>query len=457
MTAKLRARSGHRPANSGVVRLVTAHLLSVFGEWAAVIAVLVYAYERGGARATGIASVVILTPSVLGAPIAAALTDRYRALAVRQLGLGVQAAGFALAAGAIAAEMSLLVVVAATVTALGAVTLLRPTGAVLLPAVVHSSSELTKATLWISHCESASAFLGPLAAGVLLAAGSPAAALGACAVAAAVALVVSTVGAGDGPPAAVVEVADGLGRPLRVLGSGVTALRRRPRNVAVVAVVWARYLLIGALDVLVVVIAFDRLDLGTGGAGLLGALVGAGAAASIPVTRAVAGRANLTSALAIGLAIAGMSCIALGAAVPDIVVYAALPVVGLCASSLNNLGRILLQRSADPRELGAVFAFVELVAGLGLLIGSGLALVLVELLGAASAPIGVGARSARNPGVDGAPALAGCGRRGRSRRGDEPPPRAAHVRPALAARPRGRCPVGAARRGRRWHRRGSPR
>jgi hypothetical protein len=175
-----------------------------------------------------------------------------------------------------------------------------------------------------------------------------------------------------------------------VLGSGVTALRRRPRNVAVVAVVWARYLLIGALDVLVVVIAFDRLDLGTGGAGLLGALVGAGAAASIPVTRAVAGRANLTSALAIGLAIAGMSCIALGAAVPDIVVYAALPVVGLCASSLNNLGRILLQRSADPRELGAVFAFVELVAGLGLLIGSGLALVLVELLGAASAPIGVG-------------------------------------------------------------------
>ena len=95
MTAKLRARSGHTSANSGVVRLVTAHLLSVFGEWAAVIAVLVYAYERGWRPGNGHRVGRDPDALVLGAPIAAALTDRYRALAVRQLGLGVQAAGFA--------------------------------------------------------------------------------------------------------------------------------------------------------------------------------------------------------------------------------------------------------------------------------------------------------------------------------------------------------------------------
>jgi hypothetical protein len=40
---------------------------------------------------------------------------------------------------------------------------------------------------------------------------------------------------------------------------------------------------------------------------------------------------------------------------------------------VDGLGRILLQRSADPRQLGSVFVLVELVGGVGLLVGSGLA------------------------------------------------------------------------------------
>ena len=49
-------------SNRPLVRLVAAHLLAVVAEYGAVVAVLVYAFEAGGARTTGFASVAILTP-----------------------------------------------------------------------------------------------------------------------------------------------------------------------------------------------------------------------------------------------------------------------------------------------------------------------------------------------------------------------------------------------------------
>ena len=60
-----RAETGVRAAaaNPRVVRLLLTHLLAVIAEYAVVVGVLVYAFERGGSGTTGLSSLAILLPT----------------------------------------------------------------------------------------------------------------------------------------------------------------------------------------------------------------------------------------------------------------------------------------------------------------------------------------------------------------------------------------------------------
>lgn len=372
-------------ANPQVRRFVLAHLLAVIAEYAVVVGTLVYAFERGGAGATGLASVAILLPAVAGGPLAVVLTGRFRAGVVRRVGLGVQIAAYGLAAVAVAVELPVAVVVGAMVIGLGAVCTLRPAGAALLPAIVRSSSELTAGGLWISYCESASALAGPLLAGALLAVGGPAWVLAGGALAVVGALGAATFGADDGPhPGGAEDVSIG-----PVLRAAVEIVRSRPAIGAVLAVVLARYVVLGALDVLLVVLALDVMDLSSAGAGLLNALLGVGAVASAAVVTVVARRGRLAPGLAIGLGASVLACIALGSWATLPVAVVALPVLGVGVTVIDGLGRMLLQRSAEPRQLGPLFAVVELVAGVGMVLGSLVAQGLIRIAGADVALLGL--------------------------------------------------------------------
>jgi hypothetical protein len=153
----------------------------------------------------------------------------------------------------------------------------------------------------------------------------------------------------------------------------------------------ARNLVIGAFDVLLVIVALDVLDLGDGGPGLLAGLLGAGAVASTLVTTLAVRRTRLRPVLVAALAATAASCAVLGALTRPMFVFALLPAVGLCLSATDNLGRILLQRSTDPRAVGALFAGLGLLTGLGQLTGSAIAQILVSLSGVPAALVGVGA------------------------------------------------------------------
>jgi MFS family permease len=380
--------AGWLPASGAVRRLVAGHLLAVVTEWASVIAVLVYAFEQGGARATGMASLAVNVPQLLGAPLAAALTTSFPPHRVRVAGLAVLAAGYAAATAVATADGSVVAVVAAAVVGLTALSTLRPTGAVLLPALVRTTKDLATGNLWVSYTESCSALGGPLVATALLAIGGPAACLAACSALAALAMLLSAVGSREGPPPLTAEAP---WQPGPVLSGALTTMRARPWTIGVLAVITTRSAVIGALDVLLVVLAFEGLGLGAGGVGMLNSLVGLGALTSALAATVIVRRARLAPWLTIGLAVAGAAFLALGVVTTLPVAVAALPVLGLAAALTYSLGCMLLQRSADPRVLGSVFAAIELAAGAGLLVGSALAQVLIRVAGLDTALLALGA------------------------------------------------------------------
>ncbi len=363
--------------NPALVRLLVVHLATVIGEYAAVVAVLVVAYDLGGSRATGLVSIAVLVAGLGGSASAAGLVARHRPAQVRRLGLAAQVAGYALAAVGAAADLLPLVVVGAVV-ALAAVTTLRPTGAVLLPSVVRSSGELIVGNLWVARCEAVGALVGPLGVGVVAWRWGPTAAVAGCAVVAAIAAAASL--DGPGPPPSGVE---------RPLSAALATVRSNRATAGLLGVSVARYLILGALDVLLVVVAFESLHLGPGGSGLLNGLVGVGAVASTGLAALVIRRARLAPWLAGGLVLASVLCAALAASTSRPVAYAVLPLLGLLAALFDGLGRMLLQRSAEPRALAGLFALVELVGAAAMVVGSAVVQVLVAIGGARWALVGL--------------------------------------------------------------------
>jgi MFS family permease len=373
--------------NRDLVRHELAFLTSVTAEWMVFLGVLVAAFERNGATATGIASVALLLPYALCGPFAGTLASRYPPQLVRVTGFAVQAAGYGVAALAIARDLPTAAVVAPAAVAIGAVTTIRPTGAGVLPGIVRSSRELTVGNLWNGWCENLGALGGPLLGGALLAVGGPSAVLAGCAVLTLISVAVSLLPRPINPPA---SDPDRAVRTWHVVSNALAQLRRRGGALAVLILTGSQFFVIGALDIIVVVAAEDELDLGPGGPGWLLTALGLGGVVSVVVAGRLANRRRQSHSLIAALVVLVVASLALAGFLSPVAAFLILPVMGLARSLIDVLGDVLLHRSAPPAVLGAVYALLEFSAGAGLIAGSLVTQAAIAVSGTRLALVGVG-------------------------------------------------------------------
>jgi hypothetical protein len=300
-------------ANPSLRRVEAAFLgfsCAEFGVW---LAVLVYAYQRGGTSLAAAIAVIQLLPAAAVAPIASVLTDRKGGA----FGLWVGYIGQALSIGATAAlllwQAPSIAIYAAAVAAASAVTLTRPAHAALLPALVDDPRELTAANVVTGWLESVSFFVGPGLAGVLIAVDGPglACALFAGGVTLSALLVAPLRSRGPAGASAVTE--DKLEEAAAVMG----VLRSEPGVAILLTLVAAQYVAIGALDVLVVVLAIKVLALGSSGAGYLDAAFGAGGVLGGIAALGLIGRSRLVPPLLLAAYAWGAAFLLLGAGPPS--------------------------------------------------------------------------------------------------------------------------------------------
>ena len=364
--------------NSALRRVLPAFFLfntAEFGTW---VAILIYSYERTGPVSVGVVALVQLVPAALLAPAAASLGDRYPRERVLAFGYAVQSIAMLTTAMAMLAGAPVLVVYAAATVAASSLVVTRPTQSALLPGLAASPEDLTAANAASGLIEGAGILAGPLMAAAILTSGTP----GTVFLAAAVLLVVAalaTMRLRPAPPIAGID--DSQPRDDDEEDRGVLAGLRvivADRDARlVVGLLTVRMLMIGAADVLFVLLALDLLGTGEPGAGILAGALGAGAILGGAATFTIVGRSRLAAVAAagalawgIGLAVIGLTASATLAPLLVVLGGAGLAIVDIA-------GRTMLQRSIRDEVLARVFGLQEGLAMAGLAAGSVLVPVLV--------------------------------------------------------------------------------
>jgi MFS family permease len=368
---------GRSFANPSLRRLQLAGVGSTIGTGAYAVAISVFAYHAGGARAVGLLFFARWGLAAALAPWLGVLADRWsrrlvmigsdlaRVLLVGGIAAIVETHGPALAVYGLAVGSSV------------ASSAFQPAQAALLPSLAQTPEELTSANVAMSTIANVGFLAGPAAGGALLASTSTSVVF----LATVGALIWSVVCVAR-LPSDRVERAEGGGQALAgSLVAGFRAILSQPPLRLVVGLTCGQMLVTGAFEVLLVIVALRLLHAGNSGVGWLNTAFGVGGILGGVASAALAGRKRLAADFAVGLLLWGIP-------IAVIAVWAnlgfALILVGLAAvggTITDVAGMTLLQRAADDDVLGRVFGVLESLIFLGLATGAAVTSALVGSVG----------------------------------------------------------------------------
>jgi MFS family permease len=338
----------------------------------------VYAYDAGGEAAVGLIFALRLLPAAFIAPFAGLLADRYRRELVLLVSGLARMALVAAAAICVFLDAPPAVVYALAVAAAIGQTPVRSAQAALTPSLSRTPQELTAANAVTSTVESLAIFVGPAFAGLLLAVASTGAVFVVNAAMLGVSvLFVSRIRA----PRAESRAELRAGTIVSELVAGFrVAGRDRPLRV-LLGFLAAQTLVAGALQVYIVVLAFDLLEQGEAGVGYLNSAVGIGALLGGIVALSLAGVRRLSPPFALGVLGWGVPLILLGAWPELALALILLGIVGAANSVVDVAGFTLVQRAVPDDVLARVFGIIQMLWLLSLGLGAILAPVLVGVAG----------------------------------------------------------------------------
>jgi MFS family permease len=372
-------------ANRNVRNVQIAGAGSTLGIWAYGVALPVYAYHAGGARAVGLLFFARFVLAALASPWIGILVDRWsrrRVMLTSDLLRAALMGGMTAVASAGGNAYAVYVLaVASTVVAVS----WNPAQAALMPSLVNTPEELTAANVVENTISSVGMFAGPALGGILLALSGPSAVFAFTAAltlwSAAFVLMVPR----DPPPERTEHP-----HVLAELTAGFVSVVRRPALRVVIGLSGAQAIIDGALEVLLVVLALRLLGGSNATLGWLNTAVGIGSIVGAVAVAAVAARRRLAGGLAIGLLLSSVplaACAAVSSLPPALILVGALG-AGAIFCQVNSV--TLVQRSAENEVMGRVFAFLGSLVMAGLAIGSILAPAFVSWLGPKGALIAAG-------------------------------------------------------------------
>ena len=374
-------------ANPLLRRLQLAAVGSTLGSWAYTVAIAVYAYDAGGAKAVAAICFARWGLSALLAPWLALPADRFSR---RLVMLTADVARIGLLAGmcALAAVHGPALGVYALAVATSVVsTAFHPAQQALLPSLARTPEELTAANVSMSTISSVGMFAGPALGGVLLAVSGPSLVFAVTATAFAWSAACLVRIPPDPAPARLAEDV----RLLPALLGGFRAIAVDPALRVVVGVMSAQTLVCGAFEVLLVVIAIRMLHAGNAGVGWLNAAVGVGGIVGAVVVTALAGRKRLAGDLGIGALLWGTPLVLVAVWTNLGFVLLLFAIIGMANTIVDVAGITLMQRTAADEVLARVFGVLESLMLATLAVGSLVTPAIVASLGTKTTLVVVGA------------------------------------------------------------------
>jgi MFS family permease len=362
-------------SNRDLRRELSAFLIFSACEWAVWVAILVFAYDRGGASAVGTVAVIQLVPATLVAPLGSVVGDKLPRERALGLGFVAQVVTAGLTAIALRAEAPIGVIYGCAALASCSITLTRPVHYALLPELAQTPRELTASNSASGMLEGLAVFVGPLPAAFLLTHGGPWLVF---ATASALLVFACLIAFRLRRGASGAEIAE---REPLLSGAleGFRELRREHAAALLTLLVGASHMVLGMLDVLTVILALDILKMTQAGPSLMTSSLGVGALAGAAATAFLVGRRRMVPALMVGMFVTGVPLVLVALVGGPPIAALLLLISGAGEAYFAVAGRTLLQRTVKDEVLARVFGLQEAMLMGGLALGAALAPVLVRV------------------------------------------------------------------------------